>query len=63
MKSRKEAIAESKLVLLSRKRKRKGNRFTMLLTAYLEAQEEVGAPGEIPFGGFACFFSLLGSEH
>lgn len=35
----------------------------MLLTAYLEAQEEAGAPGEIPFGGFACFFSLLGSGH
>lgn len=29
--------------------------------AYLEAQEEVGVPGEILFGGFAGFFSSLGS--
>lgn len=62
MKSRKEAKAELKLVLLSRKRREKGNRFTTLLTAYFEAREEVGVPGEIPFGGFACFFYLLGLE-
>lgn len=33
----------------------------MVLTAYLEAQEEGGVPGEILFGGFAGFFSSLGS--
>jgi len=62
VKSRQEARAELKLVLLSRKRRKKGNRFTALLPACFEAQEEVGVPGEIPFGGFACFFSLLGLE-
>lgn len=42
---------------------KKGNRFTTLLTAYFEAQEEVGVLGEIPLGGFACFFSLLSLEY
>lgn len=63
MKPQKEARAELKLVLLSRKRRKKGKRFTMLLTAYLEAQEEVGVPGESLLGGFACFSSSLGLEH
>lgn len=65
VKSWKEARAELKLVLLSREKKKrntkKGKIFTMVLTAYLEAQEEVGVPGEILFGGFAGFFSSLGS--
>lgn len=62
VKSRKEARAALELVLLSRKQSKKGNRSLALLTAYSEGQEEVEAPVEIPFGGFACSFSLLGSE-
>lgn len=61
VRSRKEVRAALEPVLLSRKSK-KGNRFLALLTAYSERQEEVEAPAEILFGGFACFFSLLGSE-
>lgn len=59
VKSRKEGRAALELVLLSRKKSKKGNRS---LTAYSEGQEEVGVPVEIPSGGFACFFFLLGSE-
>lgn len=62
VRSRKEVRAALEPVLLSRKKSKKGNRSLALLTAYSERQEEAGAPAEILFGGFACSFSLLGSE-
>lgn len=62
VKSRKEARAALELVLLSSNKSKKGNRSPALLTAYFEGQEEAGAPAESPFGGFACSFSLPGSE-